>query len=389
MDSLLIRELAAGGDVSIYFDITYRKTPGDPYKTARVTVPEMQRLLQIIGQTHPANMNAYEIAVDLGFEGNVLEWLDSIKGERGKDGEDGQDGKDAFELAKDYGFGGDVHDWFISLKGPQGPAGANIYQVACANGFVGSVEEFIQSLKGDRGDVGVQGEPGPRGMGVFEAAVSEGFEGSIDEWLSSLKGEQGERGLSAYDLAVLNGFEGIPTEWLESLRGEQGNKGDKGDKGEDGANGTNGVDGLSAYAQAKIAGFTGSLEEWLQSLKGDSFDPIELEELKAQLTELQKKPVPTPVSSVTNSRVIGLDDAGKWLTVASSDSTTLTIPTQGVVGWPANVELYIQQIGDGPVSVEGDGINIVAANGVKTDSVGSTLLLKRLGEDMWTVVRLT
>lgn len=41
--------------------------------------------------------NAYQIAVENGFEGTEAEWLESLKGEKGADGKDGINGKDGID----------------------------------------------------------------------------------------------------------------------------------------------------------------------------------------------------------------------------------------------------------------------------------------------------
>jgi hypothetical protein len=49
------------------------------------------------GEQGPAGIdgkNAYQIAIEKGFKGSEIEWLDSLRGGSGKDGRDGRDGKD-------------------------------------------------------------------------------------------------------------------------------------------------------------------------------------------------------------------------------------------------------------------------------------------------------
>ena len=53
--------------------------------------------------------SAYEIAVENGFDGDVEEWLESLRGDDGKDGKDGADGKDG-ENGKDGADGKDGID---------------------------------------------------------------------------------------------------------------------------------------------------------------------------------------------------------------------------------------------------------------------------------------
>lgn len=71
---------------------------------------------------------AYDIAVDNGFTGTELEWVESIKGDKmtfsdltedNKNelrGRDGSSGKSAYEIALIHGFEGSEEDWLNSLK---------------------------------------------------------------------------------------------------------------------------------------------------------------------------------------------------------------------------------------------------------------------------------
>lgn len=60
--------------------------------TAATKLQDLQNKIAT-GEFHgAAGKSAYEQAVDLGFEGTVQEWLQSLKGERGADGRQGVDG---------------------------------------------------------------------------------------------------------------------------------------------------------------------------------------------------------------------------------------------------------------------------------------------------------
>lgn len=63
--------------------------------------------------------SAYEIAVDNGFDGTEVEWLESLRGATGAPGI----GKSAYEIAKDNGFPGTETEWLESLKGAAGAPG--------------------------------------------------------------------------------------------------------------------------------------------------------------------------------------------------------------------------------------------------------------------------
>ncbi len=64
--------------------------------------------------------SAYDIAVENGFVGTEVEWLESLKG---KDGEYSGAGKSAYEIAVENGFVGTEQEWLASLKGEKGDNG--------------------------------------------------------------------------------------------------------------------------------------------------------------------------------------------------------------------------------------------------------------------------
>ena len=111
--------------------------------------------------------SAYEIAVENGFVGTEVQWLESLKGADGKDGEngingidgiDGKDGKDGIN-GRDGVDGKDGYtpikgvDYFDGVKGDKGDKGET-----GAQGIQG-----IQGAKGDKGDTGAQGIQGVKG----------------------------------------------------------------------------------------------------------------------------------------------------------------------------------------------------------------------------------
>ena len=81
----------------------------------------------INGQDGENGKSAYELAVENGFEGNISEWLESLKGEKGDPGQDGQngfDGKSAYDLAIEKGlFTGTVEEYLEFIKGRDGENG--------------------------------------------------------------------------------------------------------------------------------------------------------------------------------------------------------------------------------------------------------------------------
>ena len=60
--------------------------------------------------------SAYEIAVEQGFEGDVNEWLESLKGERGEQGEQGPAGQDGIDGADGFGTEAQYNDIIARLE---------------------------------------------------------------------------------------------------------------------------------------------------------------------------------------------------------------------------------------------------------------------------------
>ena len=63
--------------------------------------------------------------------------------------------KNAYELAVDEGFNGSLNEWLLSMVDTS--SYKSIYDLAVNEGlFSGSLSEFIASLKGEKGDSGVE-----------------------------------------------------------------------------------------------------------------------------------------------------------------------------------------------------------------------------------------
>ena len=94
--------------------------------------------------------SAYEIAVENGFVGTEIEWLESLKGADGKNGVDGAPGQDGIDGKN----GADGQD------GVNGSDGKSAYIIAVEHGFTGTETEWLASLKGTDGKDGADGQPG-------------------------------------------------------------------------------------------------------------------------------------------------------------------------------------------------------------------------------------
>ena len=85
----------------------------------------------------------------------------------------------AYQVAVENGFEGSITAWLETSRGPRGFRGYSAYQLAVKNGFPenppeGGLEAWLKSLVG------------PEGKSAFELAQEEGFEGDLDQWLESL-----------------------------------------------------------------------------------------------------------------------------------------------------------------------------------------------------------
>ena len=80
----------------------------------------------INGKDGENGLSAYELAIQNGFTGTLIEWLESLKGAdgingiNGKNGVDGKDGFSAYEIVVKNGFVGTESEWLDSLKGENG-----------------------------------------------------------------------------------------------------------------------------------------------------------------------------------------------------------------------------------------------------------------------------
>ena len=120
----------------------------------------------------------------------------------------------------------------------------------------------------------------------------------------------------------------------------------------------------------------------LRAAVGDEFDTADILQ---RLTALESKPAPVPVQIVNASRALVLADASQYLAVDSAAAITLTLPAQATVAWPDNAEIYIQQIGDGQVTIDAGAVTIITEETLTTRKKGAPVTLKRLGADLWTV----
>ena len=113
-----------------------------------------QQLLEKISEKGKDGKSAFEIAVEHGFVGTEVEWLESLKGVDGKDGVNGKDGCDG-RNGVDGLPGKDGKNGADGLPGCDGIDGKSAYIIAVEHGFSGTETEWLQSLKGADGKDGI------------------------------------------------------------------------------------------------------------------------------------------------------------------------------------------------------------------------------------------
>jgi hypothetical protein len=100
-----------------------------------------------------------------------------LQGEQGPKGDQGDTGLSAYNVAVQNGFNGNMVAWLATLVGPQGEKGN----------------------PGAPGLDGKDGAPGLDGKSAYQLWLSEGNQGSLGDFMGSLKGEKGAPGLDGKD----------------------------------------------------------------------------------------------------------------------------------------------------------------------------------------------
>lgn len=168
-----------------------------------------------------------------------------IDGQDGADGVDGQNGKSAYELAQELGYQGSLQDWLNSLVGEAGQDGADgqdgqngksAYELAVENGYTGTESMWLASLigatgaTGEKGEKGETGETGADGRGIQSITLN-ASENGIDTYTITYTDD------TTSTFRIKNGTDGKD--------GADGKDGTNGVAGQNGANGTNGTNGAA------------------------------------------------------------------------------------------------------------------------------------------------
>lgn len=130
----------------------------------------------------------------------------------------GDTGKSAYDEWLNLGNEGSVADFINSLRGEPFT-------------YEDFTEEQLQALKGEQGERGEQGARGEQGDDAYGVWLKAGHVGSLQDFFDYNKGKKGDKGEQG-----IQGIQGIQGERGErGERGEQGVQGEKGDKGDTGA----------------------------------------------------------------------------------------------------------------------------------------------------------
>lgn len=165
------------------------------------------------GEPGKDGRNAFEVAVALGYEGTVHEWLDSLEGKSGERGAPGDRGEPG-PAGRD---GVDGKDGAPGERGDAGPAGER-------------GEKGADGLPGGNGNDGSPGLPGERG--------EKGERGEV--------GPHGERGADGKNVTI-DDVRPIVDDFLKSIPLPK--DGRDGADGKDGQSGRDGIDGKSVTAE--------------------------------------------------------------------------------------------------------------------------------------------
>ena len=94
------------------------------------------------------------------------------------------------------------------------------------------------------------------------------------------------------------------------------------------------------------------------------------------------------ITESTTARNAALTDVGNYLRHTNASASTLTIPPQSSVAWPADAEIHVRRAAAGNLTLTpGSGVTLNAPSGgtlVMTNAM--TVTLKRVAADVWDVI---
>lgn len=308
------------------------------------------------GQCHLVTVMSTGITLDIGRTDSAAE----VVLEHAANYQKGDAGKSAYQEWLDLGNEGTIEDYLNSMRG----------EPFTYDDFT---EEQLAALTGPKGDKGDKGDRGERGEKGEQGERGERGERGLD----GQKGDKGDKG-DAFT------FQDFTPEQLLSLKGEKGDKGDRGEQGIQGAQGERGERGYDGAqgiqgergekgdrGEQGIQGIQGEKgEQGDKGEKGDKGDPMTFDELTTEEIDNIASRVPRIFKETTlnfganeDTLSVALMDDGMELTeIRTSNVKTLYVSYGSVIK---------QQVGDSPINM-GDAeflvVNIVR-NTESTDAV--------------------
>lgn len=92
------------------------------------------------------------------------------------------------------------------------------------------------------------------------------------------------------------------------------------------------------------------------------------------------------ITESTTSRTLATSDGGSYIRCTNPSPVTITVPTDATAGWSTELEILIEQAGNGQVTVSAaGGVTINTSETLKTEKQYSVIGLKRVGSDTWTL----
>jgi len=109
--------------------------------------------------------------------------------------------------------------------------------------------------------------------------------------------------------------------------------------------------------------------------------------LSVDVEALAEAVAQVPVREIAGtSHTLELDDRARQMRSTNVSDTTITVPPQSSVAWPANARVPMLRLPAGRLTIApGAGVTIATKTGFETSTLGpvGAVMLERVGEDQW------
>lgn len=92
-----------------------------------------------------------------------------------------------------------------------------------------------------------------------------------------------------------------------------------------------------------------------------------------------------PISTVTTSATLALDNSRGMVNVNSATSVTITVPDNATVAFPTGTQVIVRQVGIGQVTIGGSGVTLQTSASLKTRTQYSVVMLVKVDTNVWSV----